>query len=52
MYFGGLVKYDPELKKQTRYTEKDGLLNDNVIGLLEDDQHNLWISTYNGSGAF
>ncbi|MGF6848925.1 ligand-binding sensor domain-containing protein/signal transduction histidine kinase/DNA-binding response OmpR family regulator [Chitinophaga sp. W3I9] len=52
MYFGGLVKYDPELKKQTRYTEKDGLPNDNVIGLLEDDQHNLWISTYNGLARF
>ncbi|HEY8955004.1 hybrid sensor histidine kinase/response regulator transcription factor [Chitinophaga sp.] len=52
MYFGGLIKYDSNLVQQVRYTEKDGLPNDNIIGLLEDDQHYLWISTYNGLVRF
>ncbi|MBC9931810.1 hybrid sensor histidine kinase/response regulator transcription factor [Chitinophaga qingshengii] len=48
LYFGGLVKYDTRLQLQKHYREKDGLPNDNVLGLLEDDQHYLWISTHNG----
>lgn len=52
MYFGGLVKYSPDLKQSVQYRVKDGLPNDNVIGLLEDKQHALWISTYNGLVRF
>ncbi|MBS0029896.1 two-component regulator propeller domain-containing protein [Chitinophaga sp. 22321] len=52
MYFGGLMKYDPNFKLLRHYTEKDGLPNDNVIGILEDDQHYLWISTHNGLVRF
>lgn len=34
------------------YTTSDGLANNNVKGLLEDDHGNLWISTINGLSCF
>ncbi len=47
--YGGLCCYNPDTKKITQwYTTKDGLCNDNVIGILEDKHNNLWISTING----
>lgn len=52
MYFGGLIKYNTDLEQLAHYTEKDGLPNDNVLGLLEDNQHYLWISTHNGLVRF
>ena len=48
MYFGGVSVYDQEMTLRTTYTQKDGLPNDNVIGILEDDQGDRWISTDNG----
>lgn len=47
-YFGGLSIYDPGTKKFKTYTEKEGLSNNNVLGVIEDEAHNLWISTDNG----
>lgn len=47
-YFGGLSIYNPRTKKFKTYTEKEGLSNNNVLGIIEDDAHNLWISTDNG----
>ncbi|TKC08839.1 hybrid sensor histidine kinase/response regulator transcription factor [Pedobacter frigoris] len=48
-YHGGLCVYNPNAKKIIkRYTVKEGLCNDNVLGILEDKQHDLWISTMNG----
>lgn len=34
------------------YTTSDGLANNNVKGLLEDDRGNLWISTINGLSCY
>ncbi|WP_316792664.1 two-component regulator propeller domain-containing protein [Pedobacter frigoris] len=48
-YHGGLCCYNHNAKKIIkRYTVKEGLCNDNVLGILEDKQHNLWASTMNG----
>jgi len=49
LYYGGLYHYNPKIKKiVARYTTKEGLCNDNVMGIVEDEKHNLWISTING----
>ncbi len=44
----GLFRFDPSSNKIERFTDKNGLLNMNVLGILEDDSKNLWISTSNG----
>jgi len=49
---GGLNKFDKVNVKFSHYTEKDGLPNDAVYGILEDDQENLWLSTNNGLSKF
>jgi ligand-binding sensor domain-containing protein/signal transduction histidine kinase/DNA-binding response OmpR family regulator len=49
LYYGGLLSYNTRTGKFTRaYTKKDGLANDNVLGILEDKQQQIWISTSNG----
>lgn len=49
LYHGGLYCYSPDQKKVIRtYTTKDGLSNDNVVGIMEDEYHDLWLSTMNG----
>jgi len=49
---GGLNKYSPKDKTFIRFREKDGLPNDMICGILEDDAGNLWISTYKGISRF
>ncbi len=52
MYYGGLVKLDAELAHPALYTEKNGLPSSNILGLLQDDGQQLWISTDNGLVKF
>ncbi len=49
---GGLNKFDPGSKKFRQFREKDGLPNDVVYGILEDDQGLLWLSTNSGLSKF
>ncbi|TDI48770.1 MAG: hypothetical protein E2P02_00075 [Acidobacteria bacterium] len=35
-----------------RYTENDGLPNNTILGILEDDDGNLWLSTNHGLSRF
>lgn len=52
IHYGGLVKYQPSTKTFSYFTTKDGLPNDNVVGILEDNNENLWLSTGNGLVKF
>lgn len=47
-YMGGLSIYDPKQNTFKTYRESDGLINDNVLGIVEDNSKNLWISTAKG----
>ena len=47
-YFGGLSIYNTKTKTFKTFSEKDGLINNNVLGIVEDASHNLWLSTANG----
>lgn len=44
----GLFKLDTKKHRYTQIKETDGLPSNNIVGVLEDDEHNLWISTDNG----
>jgi ligand-binding sensor domain-containing protein/HPt (histidine-containing phosphotransfer) domain-containing protein len=48
----GLNLFDPETETFTRYTKKDGFLNDHIRKILEDKKGNLWVSTNNGFASF
>ncbi len=49
---GGLNHFDPVSGTFTRYSKKNGLPDDLVLGILKDDEGNLWISTSNGLCRF
>lgn len=49
---GGLNLFHPETNTFTRFTEKDGLSNNVIYGILEDDQGYLWLSTNFGLSRF
>ena len=42
---GGLERFEPESETFTHYGEEDGLLNETIYALLEDDQGHIWFST-------
>lgn len=44
----GLFKYNGVTKQITKYTEAEGLANNNVYGIVQDKGGNIWISTANG----
>ncbi|TAK56678.1 MAG: PAS domain S-box protein [Bacteroidetes bacterium] len=47
-YSGGLNKFDRVKRTFTHFTEKEGLPNNRINGILEDGNRNLWISTNKG----
>jgi signal transduction histidine kinase/ligand-binding sensor domain-containing protein/DNA-binding response OmpR family regulator len=49
---GGLNRFDRETGKFKSYRAKDGLAHEYVMGILEDDKGNLWISTSGGLSKF
>ncbi|MBV4360551.1 hybrid sensor histidine kinase/response regulator transcription factor [Pinibacter aurantiacus] len=52
LYNGGLAMYDAAKRDFIYYTEKQGLPNNNVLGILEADEKTLWLSTDNGLVKF
>ena len=48
----GLNRFDLNTKTFKHYTEKDGLPNNVVLGILEDDHGKLWLTTNNGLSQF
>ena len=49
---GGFNKFDKAAQIFTRFTTRDGLPNDVVFGILEDESGFLWISTMKGLAKF
>jgi ligand-binding sensor domain-containing protein/signal transduction histidine kinase len=49
---GGLNLYRPETNTFQHYTEKDGLPNNVIYGILEDELGRLWLSTNFGLSRF
>ncbi len=49
---GGLLLFDRETGKFQRFTMSEGLSNNTVLRLLEDDKGFLWLSTFNGLSRF
>jgi len=48
----GLNKFIPKEKQFQVYTSKDGLADDYIYGVLDDDEGNLWLSTNKGITRF
>lgn len=48
----GLIKFDHKEGTFLSYTEKEGLPNDVINGILEDHNGNLWLSTNKGVSRF
>jgi PAS domain S-box-containing protein len=48
----GLNHFDRAGRTFQHYTEKNGLPNNVVLGILEDDHANLWLTTNNGLAQF
>ncbi len=49
---GGLNKLDRASEKFTHFRRKEGLPSDVVMGIIDDDQGNIWISSINGLTKF
>lgn len=48
----GLNLFDRKTQTFKSYRQMDGLPNDVIMGILEDDEKNLWVSTNNGLCKF
>ncbi|MDI3321290.1 hybrid sensor histidine kinase/response regulator transcription factor [Pinibacter soli] len=52
LYNDGFAQYNNNDNTFTVYTTANGLPNNNVLGILEDDRNQLWLSTGNGLARF
>lgn len=49
---GGLVKFDRHTGKSTTIAQQEGLPNNAVLNIEEDNKGHLWMSTYNGIARY
>ncbi|TQV89554.1 hybrid sensor histidine kinase/response regulator transcription factor [Aliikangiella coralliicola] len=49
---GGLNSLDVENNLVSRYEAQDGLISNNVMAVLNDDHHNVWVSSDSGLSRF
>jgi len=49
---GGFNRFDPETNEFEQFTVADGLSDNVVYGIIEDDANTLWLSTNNGLSHF
>jgi ligand-binding sensor domain-containing protein len=49
---GGLSKFDRKNERFTSYTTRDGLPNNVIYGILEDEEGFIWLSTNKGISRF
>ncbi len=49
---GGLNRFDPRTETFMRFSERNGLPNNVVYGILPDSRNNLWLSTNKGLSKF
>ncbi|MEO6733519.1 MAG: two-component regulator propeller domain-containing protein [Ferruginibacter sp.] len=49
---GGLLLFSPGTGAYKRFTTADGLPGNTILRILEDNESNLWLSTYNGLSKF
>jgi signal transduction histidine kinase/ligand-binding sensor domain-containing protein len=49
---GGLNRFDPRTETFKNYTTENGLPNNVIFSILEDEENNLWLSTDNGLSRF
>jgi signal transduction histidine kinase/ligand-binding sensor domain-containing protein len=51
-YFGGFFRFNVKTGRPERFTEKNGLLYDGANTILEDGNHNLWLTSSSGISIF
>ena len=49
---GGLCRFNASTETFTTYTEKNGLSDNTIVSVLEDDNNNLWLATDKGLSKF
>src|SRR5690606_23168988 len=47
-----LLRFEDGKPVFARFTEKEGMPNNTIHGILEDKEHNLWLSTNRGIARF
>ncbi len=51
-YMSGLFSMDKDFTNIKRFDKQSGLLHNAIIGIAEDDNHHIWISTAQGLSMF